>query len=135
MSVPDRRPGSCPLQTLTALVRRLIPGKGTTAAHDEIFPEDVAAWLERGARLIDVRSQREFKAGHIPSSVNLPLQDLTARFAADGKPVVLICASGNRSGFAAKMLKKQGVIEVANLLGGVTAWARAGQPLENGRNK
>lgn len=103
--------------------------------HDEIFPEDVSAWLERGARLIDVREVWEFEGGHIPASENLPLQELAARFTPNGTPVVLICTTGNRSGFAAQLLKRQGVAEVANLLGGVVAWSRGGQPLENGKGE
>lgn len=134
MPAPEPKPGSCPLQALSAFISRLLPRKGTTL-HDEIFPEDVNQWLERGARLIDVRETWEFENGHIPASENLPLQELLTSFTPNGKPVVLICATGNRSGFAAQVLVKQGVSEVANLLGGVVAWSRGGKPLENGRNE
>lgn len=134
MQAPERRPGNCPLQAVTAFIGKLLPRKGTTM-HDEIFPEDVEQWLERGARLIDVREAWEFDSGHIPASENLALQELSARFIPNGKPVVLICATGNRSGFAAQLLARQGVEDVANLLGGVVAWSREGRQLENGQDE
>ena len=78
-----------------------------------------------GAVLIDVRSAEEFAGGHIPGSINLPIQAL--RFAPDhlGDPqaqLFLYCHSGARSSRAAKMLQIMGYTHVTDLggLGGYT---------------
>ena len=78
-----------------------------------------------GAVLIDVRSAEEFAGGHIPGSINLPIQAL--RFAPDHlgdpqAPLFLYCHSGARSSRAAKMLQIMGYTHVTDLggLGGYT---------------
>ncbi len=77
-----------------------------------------------GARLVDVRSPAEFASGHLPAARNIPLDQLPGRLKelqpAD-KPVVLYCASGARSGFAARTLRKHGFSNVHNL-GSIRRW-------------
>lgn len=76
--------------------------------------------------LLDVREPSEFASWAIPSAVNIPLSELPARL--DDVPadreVVSICASGNRSAAAAELLSRSGR-KVANLSGGMLAWATA----------
>ena len=82
------------------------------------------AAIEAGAVKIDVRSKGEFGSGHAKGWRNIPLNELgkhTADLKKDGKPVVLCCASGVRSGKATSMLKKEG-IEAYNA-GGWRSWA------------
>ncbi len=102
-----------------------------------ITPPEVASWQERDARLIDVREAWEFKSGHIPGARNVPLSSLSSqlngKLKPDGRPVVLICASGARSGRAASLLARHGFDELANLVGGTNAWARQGLPIRTGR--
>lgn len=100
-------------------------------AFQEIFPEEVGEWRRRGARVVDVRERDEYEEGHLPGAENVPLGDLTGREGELGKgPVVLVCASGNRSEKAARILSRDGFGEVATLLGGTFGWARRGRPLE-----
>ncbi len=96
----------------------------------EIHPADVNEWLERNAHLIDVREEWEFSAGCIPGSVNIPMSEVQERMKPDGRPVVLICASGGRSGQVAQYLSANGFSEVANLLGGMVAWKAQGNDVE-----
>ncbi len=66
--------------------------------------------------VIDVRAPHEFKMGHVEDSINIPLDvlgDHVDDLIQDGKPVIVCCASGARSGKAASMLKAHG-IEVCN---------------------
>ena len=82
--------------------------------------------------LIDVRTVAEYTTGHLPNAVNIPLNELTTRLAeipAD-KPVVVVCASGNRSQTGASMLTKAGRSDVYNLKGGTMGWMRQDLPLE-----
>jgi len=62
--------------------------------------------------IIDVRTSQEFKEGNIAGSINIPLNEIPIR--ADEikqmqQPIVLCCASGNRSGQAASLLRSMGV--------------------------
>ena len=80
--------------------------------------------VERGARLVDVRSPSEFASGHIHGALNLPVDQLSARmgeFGSKDKLIVVYCASGARSAMAARKLKAIGFASVRNL-GGMANW-------------
>lgn len=67
--------------------------------------------------VVDVRTPEEFAEGHVPGSVNMPLQELPKRineFHAMERPVVLCCRSGARSGQALAYLKSQGLSGIEN---------------------
>jgi phage shock protein E len=72
--------------------------------------------IKAGAKVVDVRSADEFRDGGYPGAVNIPVQDITRRLGEipKDKPVVLYCASGARSGMAARVLKQAGYAEVFN---------------------
>lgn len=99
----------------------------------EINIDQVASALEDGACVVDVRETGEYAAGHVPGAVNIPMGHLTRR--ADeldrSAPVLLICASGNRSAAMADLLVAQG-FDAVNVVGGTGAWMRSGRPLETG---
>jgi rhodanese-related sulfurtransferase len=62
--------------------------------------------------VVDVRTPAEFMGGHVAGSINIPLQEIQHRLdeiKSLEQPIVLCCASGNRSGQAAMFLKSQGV--------------------------
>ena len=86
------------------------------------------------ALVIDVREPAEYAQGHVLGARNVPLGELTAR-AGDfekykARPVILVCASGSRSGAALATLRNRGFTNVANLAGGFAAWQQAGLPVE-----
>ncbi|MEY5049827.1 MAG: hypothetical protein RLZZ175_3186 [Bacteroidota bacterium] len=67
---------------------------------------------EQNAKVIDVRSQGEFMSGNVQGSINIPLQEIPQRIEdikALNSPVILCCASGNRSGQAHHYLSQQGI--------------------------
>jgi phage shock protein E len=76
-------------------------------------------YLEQGALVVDVRSVGEFRGGHLPDAVNLPLgelQDSLPRQVADKSRYLLLhCLSGTRSGIAMRQLKQAGYQNVFNL--------------------
>jgi rhodanese-related sulfurtransferase len=83
-------------------------------------------------KFIDVREQAEFEKEHIADSVNLPLSSLAegAETLKDkSKPVVIVCASGQRARNAGKQLNKLGFEQVFVLSGGLHAWKEAKLPL------
>src|SRR5207244_10342744 len=88
--------------------------------------------LEDGALLVDVRERDEWEQGRIPGAVHVPRGNLESRIeqaAPDrSRPVVLYCAAGNRSAFAAKTLAELGYEHPVSLAGGFTGWQRNGLP-------
>lgn len=87
--------------------------------------------INDGALVLDVRENGEFTAGHLPGAKNIPLSQLDKRAAElpAGKPVLICCETGARSGRAAGMLRKSGRDQVFNLDGGLSAWKQAGLPV------
>ena len=72
----------------------------------------VKEMLDNGAVIIDVRTPGEFQGGHVSGSKNIPLNEIAQKakkIQSLKKPVVLCCASGNRSGQATEYLQKAGV--------------------------
>lgn len=68
--------------------------------------------LSKDALIVDVRTKKEYQAGHIPGSLNVPLDTITSQLAAlkkRGKPVITVCASGTRSAIAKGILKNADV--------------------------
>jgi len=62
--------------------------------------------------VIDVRTPAEFQGGHVAGSINIPLQEVPKRveeIRQMNQPLILCCASGNRSGQAAAYLKSHGI--------------------------
>jgi molybdopterin/thiamine biosynthesis adenylyltransferase/rhodanese-related sulfurtransferase len=106
------------------------------AEIDEIDVVGAAGLLESDEPpvLVDVRERDEWEEGHIPGAIHVPRGFLESRIeqAVPGKgtPIVLYCAGGSRSAFAAKTLEELGYESVSSLAGGFTEWKRAGYPFE-----
>jgi sulfur-carrier protein adenylyltransferase/sulfurtransferase len=92
-----------------------------------------AAEALEGAAWVDVREADEWQEGHLPGAVHVPRGFLESRIenvvADRAKPVVLYCASGGRSAFAAKSLAELGYTNVHSLAGGFTDWKRNGKEI------
>ena len=62
--------------------------------------------------VVDVRTHAEYMGGHVVNSINIPLNEIPNRweeFRAMKQPLLLCCASGNRSGQATAFLKAKGI--------------------------
>jgi rhodanese-related sulfurtransferase len=82
------------------------------------------------AVLLDVRGPGEWLAGHAPSTINIPMEEVPSRLDAidSARTVICICRSGNRSGRVTAFLRAQGV-DAVNMTGGMQAWSLAGLPV------
>jgi molybdopterin/thiamine biosynthesis adenylyltransferase/rhodanese-related sulfurtransferase len=84
--------------------------------------------------LVDVREQDEWDEGYIPGAIHIPRGFLESRIETAApdrtQPVVIYCAGGNRSAFAAKTLEELGYEHVSSLAGGYTDWKRNGFPTQ-----
>jgi adenylyltransferase/sulfurtransferase len=76
-------------------------------------------------KIVDVREVHEFQVGHLDGSVNIPLGELSRRVSElpARSPVVFVCRSGRRSQTACEISARAGLQTVADLEGGLLAWA------------
>lgn len=81
--------------------------------------------------VIDVRQPDEFRQGHIAGAKLIPLNEIHKRMKelSQGREIVCVCASGNRSASAAKILVKAGYTAF-DMQGGMLAWRRAKLPVQ-----
>lgn len=97
----------------------------TYAGVPQVDPE----WVSRHRRdvhILDVRSPGEFNGelGHIEHAQLIPLDDLRDRLSdvKTDKPIVVVCQTGKRSALGTTILRKAGLLRVANLAGGMVSW-------------
>jgi len=77
--------------------------------------------------LVDVRTPEEYKVGHIPGSVSIPLNTIQNQKSLPNKGrVVLYCAGGVRSVKARKLFSARGIQDAVDVKGGIDAWIGIG---------
>jgi len=103
--------------------------------YSELGAEE--AWklmLKNPPLLLDVRTKGEFSQGYIKGAVLIPLQELQARSGEleqyQNQPILIYCATGNRSTTASKILLDQGYKDVMNLRLGIMGWASKGYNIQ-----
>ncbi len=120
------------LIALGALALVLFASSRATA-EGAISPTEAASLIKgtKKLQLIDVRTPAEYADGHLAKAKLIPLQELEERFAEidKGKPVLLYCRSGHRSGMALKLLNDKGYTQAKHIEGGINAWTAAGLPI------
>jgi rhodanese-related sulfurtransferase len=81
---------------------------------------------KKGMTMLDTRTDKEYKQGHIPGSIHIELSDIgnKAKKLRKDKDLVVYCQSGNRSIWAIKRLMGMGFTNLYNLKGGYSAWKR-----------
>jgi len=81
-------------------------------------------------QLVDVRSVSEFRAGHIPGAVNIPMDEIESRLPdlETSRSIVLVCQSGQRARMTAGLLAPCRK-DITVLEGGTSAWKKAGMPV------
>ena len=104
------------------------------ASIREVTPQEVNALPADGAAVIDVREASEWEQGHLPGAVHISKsyveQQIEAAVPDRDAPVVLYCAGGIRSLFAAQTLEGMGYTNVSSMSGGFQSWKGAGLPWE-----
>lgn len=108
-------------------------GGGAEVQNVNVSATEAQKLVQGGALLLDVRSKAERQALLIPGSKHLPLEQVgtpPTSFVRD-RIIICQCASGHRSGLAARQLRAQG-FDARSLSGGMTAWKNAGFPVKKG---
>ncbi len=98
----------------------------------EVSVDEARARMANGARLIDVREDGEWAAGHPDGAEHLGKgvieRDVETRVPDQGEELLLLCGGGYRAVLAADALQRMGYTNVASVSGGWRAWQEAGAP-------
>ena len=105
------------------------------ANYKELSAEEAWNLLRKNPPLLlDVRTEGEFSSGYIKGAKLIPLQELQRRSGEveiyKNQPILIYCATGNRSTTAAKILLDQGFKNVMNLRMGIVGWASKGYDVQ-----
>jgi rhodanese-related sulfurtransferase len=105
---------------------------GTRERVKEVTIEQAQARMAAGARLIDVREQSEWAAGHMVGAEYLGKgvieRDIEVRVPDKSTELILSCGGGFRSVLAAEALQHMGYTNVASMMGGWREWVEKGLP-------
>jgi hydroxyacylglutathione hydrolase len=87
-----------------------------------------SAAKDQHPQVVDVRGPDEWRRGHIPGAIHIPLAALPDRIGEVNvaAPIVLHCGGGSRSAIAASFLQARGITNVSNLAGGYDSWVKGG---------
>ena len=104
----------------------------------EVTVEETRKRLETGkARLIDVREESEWEAGHALGAQHIGKgvieRDIEQKVPNKNSELILYCGGGFRSALSADNLQKMGYTNVASMSGGWRAWQAAGAPVDKGK--
>ena len=99
----------------------------------EVGLDELAAALDAGVPVIDVRNPDEYATERIPGVTLIPLPELESRVdeVPKGEKVFIVCAGGVRSLAAAKALNAAG-FDTVSVMGGTKAWVAEGRPFDSG---
>ena len=102
---------------------------------DEVDPSEVKQLLDEGVAIVDVRGSEEFATGHLPGAKSIPRGHLESRIESAvpdrSTQVILYCASGSRSAYAARTLQQDlGYEHVRSMTGGITLWKDRGYEVQ-----
>src|SRR3954449_7335691 len=101
------------------------------AQIDEVDTAGAEALIAKGALILDVREPDEYEQGALPGAVHIPRGHLEAqvegRLLDKTAPVVVYCAGGVRSAFAAQTMQELGYTDVLSMAGGFGKWKDEGR--------
>jgi len=103
-------------------------------SYREVTSSEAAQFIQNEHPIVlDVRTPNEYKRGHLPNSVLIPVQELQNRYKELGtdknREILIYCATGNRSTVASKMLIDNGFKHIVNMRGGIYAWSKKNYPV------
>jgi glyoxylase-like metal-dependent hydrolase (beta-lactamase superfamily II)/rhodanese-related sulfurtransferase len=103
----------------------------------QITAHDLEDWIDEGREVVvvDVREPFEWMEGHIAGALHVPMLEALRRQGdlPPDRPKAVLCAGGLRSSTVISALKRQGLTNWYNVTGGMTAWLKAGYPVQKQR--
>lgn len=102
-----------------------------------LLPDEVTRLINReDAKVVDLRTQKEFENGHIIDAINISADQLSGQLDKLKKHkengIIFCCASGSVSTKEARKLMNEGYEKVFSLKGGILSWQSANLPLTKG---
>ena len=97
-----------------------------------VSPVQAIRLINQGAKVIDIREQAQFDAGHIVDAINVPVADLNNdqdKRLKKAKSIMLVCDNGAKSGQTVAAMKKNGKDNAFSLMGGMVAWHKDNLPI------
>ncbi|MFL5640489.1 MAG: rhodanese-like domain-containing protein [Gemmatimonadaceae bacterium] len=110
--------------------------RGALQQVPQLDPADVTKLVgTNGVQVVDVRNPDEWRRGHLPGAIHIPLAALPDRLSEidPSAPIVLHCQGGSRSSIAASVLQAHRLNNVSNLASGYDGWVKAGLEIESER--
>ncbi len=106
----------------------------TGAPPAEISVDEAYQKYQAGTYFVDVRTLEEWNEVRVPNVTLIPLDDLESRLneIPQGREIVVMCRSGNRSKPGRDILLDNGFTQVSSMQGGIKEWKAAGYPVEEG---
>ena len=101
---------------------------------DVLTPRQLLAAIDAASapRILDVRTEAEFAAGHVPGAINVPFQRVGTLSADRRAPLIVYCGHGPRAWIAGRLLRRRGFTAIRYLRGHMAGWRRAGLPEAHG---
>lgn len=123
------------IYSLLLLVLVFASCQAQTKSPQLVSAEDFQSKVEAGnVQLIDVRTPKEFKQGHLKNAKNVHLYDQDFGTQIDKlnkkETVYVYCKAGGRSAEAVEIMQKHGFESIVELNGGTDSWTESGKPLE-----
>jgi rhodanese-related sulfurtransferase len=105
-----------------------------TALYKNISAQEATVLQNHeSAIFLDIREKAEYAQGHLINSISIPVKSLLKVISQlskyKDKPIIVYCASGNRSIQGSKILTGQEFSQVYNLSGGIHAWQKSNLPV------
>lgn len=101
---------------------------GEVETVPQVPPADLRSRLDGGqpTKVLDVRTDEEWEAGHIAGALHIPLNQLKDRMVdVPREPLFVLCGSGYRSSIGCSLLQRSGRRNLTNVIGGWAAWEAA----------
>ncbi|MEM7063836.1 MAG: rhodanese-like domain-containing protein [Cyanobacteria bacterium P01_B01_bin.77] len=102
----------------------------------QISQQELVSQIQSGTAplILDVRTAKEYAAGHIPGAVNIHFREIDAHLdeilLSDSDPIVIYCERGIRAAIAERTLHQAGIDTVLHLEGDISKWRQNNLPLE-----
>lgn len=100
----------------------LLTACANASKYETITTNEALELIDKGAIILDVRTNMEFDGGHIPNAINIPLDDIHNIAFSKDSTIIVYCQSGMRSLEAVKTLADMGYTSLYNLDGGLLNW-------------
>ena len=133
-----RRSFGCFVLAVSLLLGLWACAGANDASGASISGDELASEIEAGKAplVLDVRSEAEYRAGHIPGAILIPHDQLASRVGElaghENDEIVVHCKSGRRAAMAEQVLRDDGFTHVVDLQGHMDGWKAAGHPVEQG---